>query len=80
MNFVYLADRVCLDPLAEHPDPGGGVPLIAHLGCDSVFSRRQRQLPCLPESMSQRLFAKDVLYIIGSPDKLAEAAGLFDNP
>jgi CPA2 family monovalent cation:H+ antiporter-2 len=48
-------------------------------GITVLAIRRDQGILANPKA-DMPLFAKDVLYIIGSPDKLAEAAGLFDNP
>ena len=48
-------------------------------GITVLAIRRDQEILANPKA-DMPLFAKDVLYIIGSPDKLAEAAGLLDNP
>jgi CPA2 family monovalent cation:H+ antiporter-2 len=48
-------------------------------GITVLAIRRDQEILPNPKA-DMPLFAKDVLYIIGSPDKLAEAAGLLDNP
>ncbi len=48
-------------------------------GITVLAIRRDQEILANPKA-DMPLFAKDVLYIIGSPDKLAEAAGLLGNP
>lgn len=48
-------------------------------GITVLAIRRDQEILPNPKA-DMPLFSKDMLYIIGSPDKLAEAAGLLDNP
>ncbi|PXF57596.1 MAG: potassium transporter KefB [Deltaproteobacteria bacterium] len=55
------------------------IDLMKKFGITVLAIRRNQEILPNPKA-DMPLFAKDVLYIIGSPDKLAEAAGLLDNP
>jgi CPA2 family monovalent cation:H+ antiporter-2 len=53
--------------------------LKRRFGITVLAIRRDQEILANPKT-DMPLFAKDVLYTMGSPDKLAEAAGLLDNP
>jgi CPA2 family monovalent cation:H+ antiporter-2 len=73
IDTVRISEKSCLagKSLAE-------MDLRRKFGVTVLAIRRDQEILANPKA-DMPLFAKDVLYIIGSPDKLSEAASLFDN-